>query len=392
MPNNTQITLEDYLREFQHSFADEPFNEVDSLVLSSLVYLNFEEYDLADASASDPVPLIDVLRFTDSEALIGGSWMKSGDDVGAFLTSLARCRRFKNLGVQLFLEESSTSIDKQFCAATFTAQGMPTYVAFRGTDGTLAGWKEDFNLAYMDVLPSHRSALRYLSGTLSSLPADQRINVGGHSKGGNLAEYAAACIDDAGFARIEAIYNHDGPAFLNNPSPRYATEEYRAKRNKTIPESSIFGMILEHESDHRIVQSTASTVFQHRPLTWLVDGAHFAYQEDLNQSARFFDTSLDGWLRSCSPEQREVFLNTVFDLAKSTDAESWQDFKKDMPQNLPKLIRETRQLDPETRDVVQDALMRLGDQLKENTKDYLSDRFSQMKEKLPKIGDSEDEE
>lgn len=368
-------TLEEYLRQYQAPFCEQPFNEVDSLVLSSVVYLNFGLYDLENCAGNTPVPVIDVMRFTPPEQLIAGSWMKAGDDVNGFLMALGTSRRYKDLAVQHFWEETSTAIDMQFCAATFTASGMPPYVAYRGTDGTLAGWKEDFNLSYMDVLPSHTTALRYLSGVLSSFPPEVTVNIGGHSKGGNLAEYCAACIDRGNYYRIENIFNHDGPAFLNPPTPRYASKYFRAKRRKSIPESSIFGMVMEREDNYKVVLSSANGFFQHRPLTWLIEGDHFATQEDINNGAKLFDEAFDDWMRSRTPQQREVFLNAIFDLAKSTKVESWEDFQNSFLQNLPQLLREMRNLDDETRDIIISTFMRLGNSMRLSTMHFITERL-----------------
>ncbi|MFQ9742031.1 MAG: Mbeg1-like protein [Slackia sp.] len=210
--------------------------------------------------------------------------------------------------MRYFVQEDAAAIEKQFCACTFSFGGKTPlyYLAFRGTDGTLAGWKEDFNLSYRKVIPSQRSAERYVSGVLSALPLDARIMVGGHSKGGNLAEFAAATVDETSYERIERIFNHDGPSFLNSPSPRFEEQHFKDKLDKTVPESSIFGMMLEHRDDFSVVQSQATGIFQHNPFSWLTCDDDFLYQESLNPSAAFFDQTLDRWLKSCTPEQRET--------------------------------------------------------------------------------------
>lgn len=377
------MDLTGYLIEQQSSFCEVPSNDVDSLILCSLSYLNFDVYPLEDITLPDPVPIIDVLRFSSYEKLVALSWLKDGDDVEGFLTALAKSRRYRDLSASLFALESAKNIDKQFSAVMFCATGMLPYVAFRGTDGTIAGWKEDFNLAYKDVIPSHIAAQGYLSGVLSMLPSEQHINVGGHSKGGNLAEFATACIDDKAFTRIDNLYNHDGPAFLHDPSPRYRSSAFAQKRHKTIPESSIFGMILEKEDDHRIVLSTATSIFQHRPLTWIVEGNDFAKQDELNDSARLFDDSLDKWLRGSTPEQREIFLDTIFSLMKSTDADTLEDLQASLLSNLPHLVKEGRNVDDETKAVVAATIARLFDVLKSNTMGYLRSRLSLMMQKLP---------
>ena len=357
-------TIIDYLNAHDVGFDALAFTPVDSLVLSSLSYLDMDCYAYANVGAGAPVPLIDILRFSDSRAMLSGGWIREARELDDFLTAVARCRRFADLSVSFFSNETAAVIEKQFCACTFTVGrmcGAPhAYIAFRGTDGTIAGWKEDFNLSFRTVIPSQRAATRYVSGVLSALPPDARVLLGGHSKGGNLAEYAAATIDEAGWNRIEGIYNHDGPSFLSSPTPRIETPGFKAKLHKTVPESSVFGMMLERRDDYRVVRSDAMGLFQHNPFTWLVDGDDFAYQDSLNASAVLFDQTLDRWLRSCTPEQRELFIDTVYELISSSDATSWQEFQDGLIGNVAGVLRDGRKLDPETKDVIYATVKNLG--------------------------------
>ncbi|MDO5042039.1 MAG: DUF2974 domain-containing protein, partial [Slackia sp.] len=359
--HTAMATMVDYLRCHDESFDEMPFTPVDSLVLSALAYLELDAYRFADMQGGDPVAVVDIVRFTDIDEMVQSGWIKASRDLPVFLDALFRCHRFADLTARYFVNENAAVIEKQFCACTFSFDANRThYLAFRGTDGTFAGWKEDFNLSYRKVIPSQRSAERYVSGVLSALPHDARIFVGGHSKGGNLAEFAAATIDDSNYERIERVFNHDGPSFLNPPSPRIAEAHFKAKLHKTVPESSIFGMILEQRDDYSVVQSDASGIFQHNPFTWLVDDADFLYQEGLNASAALFDETLDRWLTSCTPEQRETFIDTFYDLIVSTDATTWQEFQEGgLIGNVAGVLRDGRNLDAATKEIIAHTMRNL---------------------------------
>lgn len=354
-------TMIDYLRRHEEGFDETPFTPVDSLVLSALAYLELDAYRFADVQGGKPVAIVDIVRFTDLDDMVSGGWIKASRDLPVFLDALLRCHRFADLTARYFVNENAAVIEKQFCACTFGFDGdRAHYLAFRGTDGTFAGWKEDFNLSYRKVIPSQRSAERYVSGVLSALPGDTRIFVGGHSKGGNLAEFAAATVDDSNYARIERVFNHDGPSFLNPPSPRIDAADFKEKLHKTVPESSIFGMILEQRDDYSVVQSDASGIFQHNPFTWLVDDTDFLYQEGLNASAALFDETLDRWLTSCTPEQRETFIDTFYDLIVSTDATTWQEFQEGgLIGNVAGVLRDGRNLDAATKEIIAHTMRNL---------------------------------
>lgn len=345
-------TITDYLLSRQEDFDSVPFNPVDSLILSSISYLNFESYRYESLYGNESVKLIDILRFGDYQTLVHGSWMDSTDEVSDMLTALARSRRYKDLSVCFYANETSEQIEKQFSAATFLLDPKRAYIAFRGTDGTLTGWKEDFNLSFRTVIPSQTTACLYLSGVLSALPNTATVYCGGHSKGGNLAEYAALTIDEGQFNRLERIFNHDGPSFLQDPSPRINDQSFQNRLHKTVPESSIFGLILEKRDDFHVVQSTASLVFQHNPLSWIVTDHDFLYQDSLNRSAQIFDRTLDRWLQSCTPQQRELFIDTMFDLLTINEPKNWDDFQDGLLGNIAAFVYNGVKLDHETKEII----------------------------------------
>ena len=367
-----------YIEREQRTFIESPVNPVDSLVFSSLCYFNFDQLVLKpevssvscslDAHTSTPVLLSDILALCEVNSLTEGSWLKDSEDAVRFVQAIRASRRYRDVSVALFVDESSDAVDKQFSASTFffeSEQGIMAYIAFRGTDGTLTGWKEDFNLSYKPVIPSQRSALAYVSGVSSATKCP--LILGGHSKGGNLAQYAALCTDEGTYHRIIAIYDHDGPSFLEDPSPRRTTAEYDRKLHKLVPESSAFGMILERREDHRVVQSSASAIFQHHPFSGMVDGDDFVYQEDLNASAQFFDEALDTWLRSKTPAERERFIQTIYDLIMQTNATSWAEFQTRLGANMATVMGAGSKLDADTKQFLISTLGSLGATLKNQT-------------------------
>lgn len=357
-----------YMAEEQRTFAESPFNPVDSLVFSTLAYLNYEVAPGLNAASSDSVLLHDVVMLSDWRELTAHSWMEDAKDTVAFLHVLSASRRMRDVRVAFYANERSEAVEKQFSAVTLMypdAHGSTAYLAFRGTDGSFAGWKEDFNLCFKEVIPSQCTAAAYLSGVASALSGP--LVVGGHSKGGNLAEYAALVADDGVFARMQGVYNHDGPSFLDDPSPRIDDERFCVLLRKTVPESSAFGMILERRADYRVVQSSAMSVFQHEPFTWQTEDDDFVYQEALNPSAVFFDEALDTWLRSKAPDERERFIDTIYDLFASTEAGTWSEFQTKLFANTRLMLGARSKLDPETKSFIWQTLGSLGGILKNET-------------------------
>ena len=346
-----------YVAREQRTFEELPFNVVDGLVMATLSYLRYERNDRMPADPAVPVLLNDVLALTSWKDLVRGSWMRDADDSRPFLRALMASRRYRDAHVSFYVNEHSDAVEKQFSAITLTVGDGRTYVSFRGTDGSLAGWKEDFNLCFMDVTPSQQSAVAYVSGVASALPG--HLVLTGHSKGGNLAQYAALCVGDDVFARIDAVCNYDGPSFLDDPSPRVHDDAYRRLLFKGVPESSLFGMILENGDDYRVVQSSALLIFQHEPFSWLVSHGDFLYQDGLNRTALWADGTLDGWLRSRTPDQRAQFIDTIYDFIAASGVKTADDLHRNFGSIVMNIATSTAKLDPEDRAFILDTFKAL---------------------------------
>ena len=373
-------TIVDYLEREQRTFDELAFSPVDSLVLSSVVYFNFDAAGVMDGESFEPVLLHDVVALTPWRDLTASCWMEDAEQTERFVRAVMASRRLRDVSVAFFVNDLVSTIEKQFSVATFLLPGAASafsekrdvpasphaeraasapasfaeagegdilYLAYRGTDGTLAGWKEDFNLTFKDVIPSQAAALQYLSGVASTCTAS--LMLGGHSKGGNLAEFAALTCDEALYERIVGVFDHDGPSFFTDPSPRMSHPSYLAKLHKTVPSSSVFGLLLEHHLNYHIVQADALPFLSHSPFTWLVEGGDFVYGDELTRGSTAFDQSLDEWLHSVDSERRELFIDTMYELFMSTEASTWSEFQDNLPRNIATMVNEGRKLDSETR-------------------------------------------
>ncbi|MEG1830204.1 MAG: Mbeg1-like protein [Raoultibacter sp.] len=340
-------TIIDYIEAEQRSFGESAFNPLDSLVFSTLAYYNFEVSPLIQPCVDEQVLLHDIVALTDRSALTAGSWLEDSDLMPAFHDAIRASRRWRNVRVAFYVHETAEAVEKQFSAMSFFLPDDTVYLAFRGTDGSFAGWKEDFNLCFKNVIPSQVAALRYVSGIASC--CTRPLILGGHSKGGNLAEYAALCADECVYNRITRVYNHDGPSFLDNPSPRIEDEGFQAKLHKSVPASSVIGLILEQRPEYGIVESNALPIFSHSPFTWAIDGNDFVYENQLKKSTAIFDKTLNDWLLSVSADQRERFIDTFYELFASTQASSWAEFQTKLFKNMAHMLSEGNKLDADTK-------------------------------------------
>ena len=296
-------------------FPQMPVNAVDALIFSTLSYIDFK-----DIVPDNPVQSISL----EEAAAELFSLAEPQDRVRVkkdleLLKAVADSPRFDNIKMTFYRSILIPEEDTQFAAVTIFLEDGSAYIAFRGTDGTLTGWKEDFNMTFQSSIPAQRLALEYVQEFAAAHPIP--IWMGGHSKGGNLAVYAAAKCGELLQKRIVEVYNQDGPGFSEDMMQDPGYQNILPKLRSYVPQSSVIGMLLEHEEPYTIIKSSQIGIMQHDPYSWQVLGPDFLRVEELTADSRFLDRTFKHWLSQMSNAERSEFFDTVFDLLESTGAE-----------------------------------------------------------------------
>lgn len=337
---------------FEHS----PLNEVDALIFCQLAYLNFTNLAPADFESSIKLSELSQIFFASSD-------FASRSDLGMLidprsnelLQKAGKSQRFKNVEIAAFVAKYDHENEEQFSAVTFVLnQGgllekQQVFVAFRGTDDTIVGWKEDFNLAFLDKVPAQEDASAYLTRAALSFKKAE-LFIGGHSKGGNLALYAAAHLEEKAKKNLSAVYNFDGPGFSQETLDSDEFFSIKTKVHSVYPQFSIVGMLFHHYDSYKIVQSDEKLVMQHNPFSWFTLATEFKSKEDLDSGSEIFFKSFNKWFEPLLPEQREQFIETLFGLLESTNAVTNSDLSRDALKNTGKIIKAFASLDSEIRD------------------------------------------
>ena len=251
----------DYARTHLDTFTERPLGAVDSLILSWASYLRLPE-ELAAARGPEGVRIAELHRAEYFEDYVRG--VLQPEQGLALLTAMTASPRFRDVRLTRYTSRTDADVEMQFSAMTFLLPDGAAYVAFRGTDSSLVGWKEDFNTSFECPVPSQVEAADYLAAVAGDL--DGGIITGGHSKGGNLAVYAAATVAPEVRERVVRAYSHDGPGFLPEVLATSAFVEVAPKVCKTVPQSSVIGMLLEQQEGYRVVRSRRPMLWQHDPL------------------------------------------------------------------------------------------------------------------------------
>ncbi len=315
-----------FVKKFgKQSFKQFPFNEVDSLILSQLSYLNLENFvPKLEEKLSDSLSLIDKLNAKTIYELSYDTLDEKRNK--KLLKLLLNTTRYQGLKVNYYQNQFCPEKIEQFCALTFVFDEF-IYIAYRGTDLTFVGWQEDFNLALLDVIPAQADAYNYLD--IVAKLSDKSLYLGGHSKGGNLALYAALASSDSIKDRIIKIYDHDGPGFSSDIYHSQAFLKLKNKLDKTTCREAMVGILLYHSGKMRFVDSRSIGIFQHDPYNWKVtkDGK-FKLVKNSNLMSRTFEKTVSMFIEKTSIEDRKKFIEIVFKLAKEKPKSTIFDFKK----------------------------------------------------------------
>ena len=321
-----QRTIVDYVERTFVSFSDLPVNEVDSLAFCQLAYLRIGE-TFPDATTGEGRLLRDLFQAESLERLYGG--LRDPKLNARLIAAFASSPRFREVRVCRYVNDVDADRGIQFSATCFLLPNGDTFVAFRGTDMTIVGWKEDFNLAVSYPVPAQIESLAYLLECAKATTGN--LFVGGHSKGGNLATYCSMNAPAKVHDRIVRVFDHDGPGFYEEVVESDAFVALIPKVSKTVPQLSVFGQLFETVPVMKVVQSNGiGTLMQHDPYTWLVDveNASFVDRGKLDAAADYGRRTLDDWLRSMDADERERFIEAFFLVCSSGGATGFGEGEK----------------------------------------------------------------
>ena len=312
-----------------------PFNEVDALILAELSFVDFDGI-VPPPEIGRGLPLCEA-----AEAFFARHGVPMGvlvpDTISKMLRKLMTSPRFRNMTLNGYTALLDDSIEQQFAALTIDLGNGSIYISFRGTDDTIVGWKEDLNMGFLEEIPSQKQAVEYVARVARQY-SDKTIRIGGHSKGGNLAVYAAMNAEDGVKDRIERIYSLDGPGF---PEAVVNSFEYASVSDrivKIVPDSSVVGMVLETPERCIVVKSDVEGIMQHFVFSWQMHGGEFDKVEDVASSSVTFNKALNKWLANLSKEQRERAVDALFAVLEASGAGSISAMMAAGPKVIPEML------------------------------------------------------
>lgn len=332
------------------TFRQAPFNEVDNLILAQMSYVELEGV-VPEMGSGASITVREAARLyfkhhNRAEMYESRSFVRFAPLV---LEKMGQTRRFRDARLCNYVNEIDLAEQKQFSAVHVVLGDRTTYIAFRGTDDTIVGWQEDFNMSYRTV-PSQEAAARYLNKTAKKFFA--RFRMGGHSKGGNLAVYAGVNCYPSIRKKIIGIYNNDGPGFIKDVILNPYYEETLEKVHTFVPETSVIGMLLEYPGDHTVVASSEKGLMQHDALSWEVLGNSFVKKDSISNESVIIDEIITGWLGEMDEAAKEEFVESMFGMLAATGAKNLSDIIEGGVKSLIAMLKTSKNLTDNTRSAI----------------------------------------
>lgn len=307
------------------TFTQDPPNQVDMLIFSSLAYVRYNSFV---SEAEEPILLREAEDHFESVEILADKGREENDR--KLLRDAAASTRFGLTKLWQTQDEFVPQENTQFAAVTFLLDDGSMVLAFRGTDDSLVGWKEDLSMSFQQAIPSQILAQNYVHSVWSAHNAPMRLC--GHSKGGNLAVFAAARSSPMIQQWIQGVYSNDGPGFsdylMGDPGYLAMVPKIRT----FVPQSSIIGMVLEHEEPYTIIHSNQVSILQHDLFSWEVVGKEFVPMEEITADSRFLNQTIRNWLDSMDLEARNQMVEALFGLLSTGEVSHVSDIFH--PRNL----------------------------------------------------------
>ncbi len=358
-------TILDYLEQYsEYSFQEKPMTEVDSVVLCQLSYLKFDGLVPGVKENKGSVTLKSLAEHENYENLFADTRFEKPNR--ALFQKLIQSRRFRNLKLNCYINIVEEAWETQFSAITYILDDGTVYLAYRGTDESIVGWKEDFNMALLSPVPAQEYSVKYLH--MVTRRFHRPFFVGGHSKGGNLAVYSAMkCIPEVQ-DRIIRIYSLDGPGFRPEILESCNYDMIAGRVVKILPHSSVVGIIFESDMRFQVVESRSFGLLQHDLYNWKVKDDCLVHANDIYDSRKRMGDTMNQWILSLEEEQLKVFVDTLYKVVTASETDNLIDFAAAWKKSMNGMATALKEVDEETGEVIRKIFKSLMDMVGESMK------------------------
>ena len=338
-----------YIKKNQDDIKTTPLNICDALVISWVAY-----FDFSIVKDRLPLKISDFEYIPEYKRLEPYYFSYFSRFSRRYLNHLIKSNRFKDAKVvdYEYILDRKKGIQFAVVAIKFDNQII---IGVRGTDPSYAGWKEDFTLSYRDRMHAYAYAEDFIQRVIKR-HKKEKIILCGHSKGGNISTYMLSQLEDV--SMIEHVYSFDGPGFRIKGLFK-GKEDRLEKFTKIVPQSSVVGVLFSNETDVKIIKSGAVMLLQHNPFEWIIKDNDFIYLHKRTLSSRYLERSLNSWIESLKPEDRERFTEIIFGELEKFDADDFVVFFKKILLQIGPVYKAYRGLSKDDKKLVYRVMKKL---------------------------------
>lgn len=330
------------------TFSVDPFNEVDNLIFSILSYNDFDKI-VPSLGETASIKFCEAAKiFKETKNIDGIIELPFLREIPNLLEQAARSKRFKDIELSNYIDKVNIESVKQFSAVVFKVTKDLHIIAYRGTDDSLIGWKEDLQMSFLEEVQSQKESVLYTQKVMEMIDSD--FILVGHSKGGNLGVFAGSFIDNKFKSRIKAIYNNDGPGFQPKVIDSQGYKDILSKTITYLPESSIIGMLLEHGGDYEVVKSSGLAILQHNPFIWEIEGSKFIRKDGLTRESLNINKTIRAWITQLTHEERSDFVESLFEILQKSGAKTIAELNNEKLLMAEAMIKAYGKMDKSTKE------------------------------------------
>lgn len=355
------------------SFEADHFNEIDALVLSRFSYMDMK------GILENEQTVLSLREAYDQYIINLDERPKFASEDPDLFRLMAESERFGSLKIKYHNYEFDSDDVEQFSALAIELSKNSHFLSFRGTDNTINGWKEDLLMTFDEIVPSQADALEYIE--LVAKNTSGELFLGGHSKGGNLAVYAALFSKEKVAKRIKGVFSFDGPGLHKSLVEQIDDKIALPVVATYMPQSSFFGKMLSHRELQIVVNSNASGVMQHDIYSWEVVGKSFVLAKEDTVVSRVFDQAFHDYLAKLSKEERKEVVDIIFEMIEKCEGETMEDLGEHFFSNVIKVTKHMSQLDENEVKLIKEAIAVIADSLKDGIIEEISNRIPLLKKK-----------
>ena len=358
-----------------------PLCDVDALLLSYLSYMRYDGV-VGDSFEGEGVRLADAAQeLLDRNERDKTPLAYNVKEDRKLLAALMQSARFADMRLVGYVNRVDDKVEEQFSGVTFLIEDGSSFVAFRGTDDAMVGWKEDFNMSFETQVPAQRDAAAYVEKAAAALKRPMRV--GGHSKGGNLAAYAGMFVSDETREWIRTVYNFDGPGFneATISSPDFGKVDMRIRT--FVPQSSMVGILMWHREPFTIVRSDGVGVFQHDAYTWQIMGGSFLTLSERTGHSHFADDTIKHWLEELTPEMRRQAIDGIYSVLCASEGKNVSELFE--ARNVMSVLKAAGAMDEKTKNAVSEAFRLLGGAMIGGVPAWIERKASDVVQKMPPL-------